>query len=463
MFVSLHCTVLTTSERPAAAIDFKQVNSLREGGKFFLQSKDYKRASLYYSAIMQIIEGIGGVESLELRRRCALTLAECEIKLGNLQRAVARCSEVIDEATEPENWDDIDPNVALSVGKAFYKRGISMKRLNKPHFAWLDFEKCLMYNPNNEKAFLEISTLDEDTADYKTAKKDADDRDDDVIGASLGRALITPVNGAEDSNLDHIQDAQIEASTEATPKISHKKSKAQNNSTNTILSSKEKRQKVPKKKSPKVCSSTKSKPLFTVNAQIESDTALLEDYIDLIEQLQCDYPRARFTASQIRALSNAAKSSSSTRTKVTASARVDPFNMLAGNNRGNDAGVAAGGAGDLFSMIGESSSMGGLGGLGGLSSLLGGVTGEGGLASLAGLVGMLAPFIGLDAKATQTLTEVAKALIDAAQCFQRGLKCIQTNRQTIVLTLTSLWVAVAFLKPLLLSLIYKQQQKNMLF
>ena len=74
------------------------VQLLRSTGHYYLRLKDYKGAAKYYSAILQLYEGIGGSESRDVRRRCCLTLAECEIKMGNFMHAISLCSEVIEEA-----------------------------------------------------------------------------------------------------------------------------------------------------------------------------------------------------------------------------------------------------------------------------------------------------------------------------------------------------------------------------
>ena len=66
--------------------------ALRNAGKKYLISKQYETAAFCYSAALQVMEGIGGYESGELRRKCGLLLAECEIKNCNYYSAIARCS-----------------------------------------------------------------------------------------------------------------------------------------------------------------------------------------------------------------------------------------------------------------------------------------------------------------------------------------------------------------------------------
>jgi len=87
-------------------IDIKS-EKLRGKGRVSLSRKEYESAASFYSAAIQVIEGIGGEKSAELRRRCCLTLAECDLKTGNHLQAIARCSEVIEEAPDI-NYDNND-------------------------------------------------------------------------------------------------------------------------------------------------------------------------------------------------------------------------------------------------------------------------------------------------------------------------------------------------------------------
>ena len=80
-------------------IDIKS-EKLRGKGRVSLSRKEYESAASFYSAAIQVIEGVGGEKSAELRRRCCLTLAECDLKTGNHLQAIARCSEVIEEAPD---------------------------------------------------------------------------------------------------------------------------------------------------------------------------------------------------------------------------------------------------------------------------------------------------------------------------------------------------------------------------
>lgn len=149
-------------------------SSLRENGKSFIFSKDYKNAVKCYSAVLQVMEGVGGEESGELRRRCGLTLAECEIKLGNLYQAIARCSEVIEEA--PFEYDVKDEGNRQAIGKAYYRRGVSLKRLGKPILALIDFRESQKIFPDDRKVLKEIELIENDLEILKDFQENNIDR-----------------------------------------------------------------------------------------------------------------------------------------------------------------------------------------------------------------------------------------------------------------------------------------------
>ena len=156
----------------------KQAETLRNIGKRYLSTKQYNKAATCYAAVLQVIEGVGGTESGELRRRCCLTLAECEIKTGNLYAAIARCTEVIDEcpeiATVDLEIDNEDTEATLDeesyisddhilrqvLGQAFYRRGVALSRLEEPDLALLDLQEASKQIPNDLKILERLETLE---------------------------------------------------------------------------------------------------------------------------------------------------------------------------------------------------------------------------------------------------------------------------------------------------------------
>ena len=140
---------------------------LRCVGKTYLSSKQYSKAATCYAAVLQVIEGIGGAESGSIRQRCSITLAECEIKLGNLYGAIARCSEVIDECPIPYLDNHSSDSRTLSPGtggshesmniaqnqlirkvlsQALYRRAIALYRLEEPELAMIDLLEVSIYH-----------------------------------------------------------------------------------------------------------------------------------------------------------------------------------------------------------------------------------------------------------------------------------------------------------------------------
>lgn len=146
------------------------IQNLRNIGKFYLNSKDYKRAAEYYSAILQTIEKEADSRSEELRRCCCLTLAQCEIQNGNLFHAIARCTDVLSEcpdtlvnanslSLEKSNGNkdyNITENLQTAMSKALYRRGVSLLRLNKPDLALIDLNHSLILRPDDKNIKKEI-------------------------------------------------------------------------------------------------------------------------------------------------------------------------------------------------------------------------------------------------------------------------------------------------------------------
>lgn len=165
--LSNHYMISTSGE--VANFFANDINILRDRGKSCLTTKNFRKAAQYYSAILQIIEKDKQNEKSDsLRRRCALTLAECEIQSGNWHHAIARCSEIIDEYSTNFNSNNdelnIDSKSSLNdlreaLGKAFYRRGVSLLNLNKTVLAYLDFNVSMEYIPDNQNVYDKISSI----------------------------------------------------------------------------------------------------------------------------------------------------------------------------------------------------------------------------------------------------------------------------------------------------------------
>ena len=130
----------------------KKINALRQRGKDYISRMMFTEASSCYAAILQILDGSGGANSAELRRKCGLTLAECYFKLGKFYDAIARYSDVIDESPLDVKDGDIDIRIIAkeksfrsAIGRAFFRRGAAFNHLNLVDFALIDFKAALNY------------------------------------------------------------------------------------------------------------------------------------------------------------------------------------------------------------------------------------------------------------------------------------------------------------------------------
>jgi len=164
----------------------ENILTLRQKGMQLLSLKDYKNAAKYYSASLQLMDGIGGLENGNLRRRCALTLAECEIQCGNYYNAINACSQIIDESpilaysssknSNSSSSEVFDKLISQALGKAFYRRGISLVKLNQHQLALNDLKEAAIILPENNKVKEYIHQV-------KLVTKDVVGDDDDVENA----------------------------------------------------------------------------------------------------------------------------------------------------------------------------------------------------------------------------------------------------------------------------------------
>jgi hypothetical protein len=164
-------------------------------GKIHLSAKEYGKAKLCYAAVLQIIEGDGGTATDELRRRCGLTLAECEIKTGQLFPAIARCTEVIEECPNIEESSDGEgqtdavqrERLRLALGKALYRRAVAFNKLSKPELALVDLKAALNNVQSDEKIQRQVEdilssiTSNSSISDPSTIPPEIEEQQRDVI------------------------------------------------------------------------------------------------------------------------------------------------------------------------------------------------------------------------------------------------------------------------------------------
>lgn len=162
----------------------RDVHKLRSKGLEYLESRKYSMAWRCYAASLHVLAGHGSEELGKLRHRCALTLAECEIKLEKYEHAIITCSEVIDEApdvnqtvplsTESDSSDEEDDHSPIQIlGKAYYKRGLALEKLKQMTLSLNDYEQAANLLPLNKKILYRRDTL-------RLSKSSANDTDSDL-------------------------------------------------------------------------------------------------------------------------------------------------------------------------------------------------------------------------------------------------------------------------------------------
>jgi hypothetical protein len=127
------------------------IQRLRNAGLEKLQKKNYEAASDYYAAILQLVEGVGGDYATDMRRRCGLTLTECELKCHRYDHAVARASEIIAEFTEIADLDREKHLTSKTLAIAHLRRGLAFKYLQKPKWYQTEILRASKCQPQDDK------------------------------------------------------------------------------------------------------------------------------------------------------------------------------------------------------------------------------------------------------------------------------------------------------------------------
>lgn len=133
-----------------------RILTLKSYGQEYISERKYKKASLYYSAILQLLEGIAGKEPDELRMKCSSILAFCNLKDGQYYDAIARCTEVIEQSllSYPPKVHEIKSLSSSQqhlLGITYYRRGLSFNNLGLPNLAVIDWKIAHLLIPNNPK------------------------------------------------------------------------------------------------------------------------------------------------------------------------------------------------------------------------------------------------------------------------------------------------------------------------
>ena len=182
------------------------VKSLRNKGLFYLSNRDYNNAARCYAAVLQVTEGQAGLETGQLRRRCSLTLAECEIKLGNLDSAIALCSQVLEEMPPLSSGqhvltsgvEDLE-EMRRAYGKAHYRRGVALDRRNLPHLALYELRAAHTNIPNDENVMNRIVEIESSLSDL---------RDNEIVVLGNGVSVATDDKVLEEQLHNVLEEAQ---------------------------------------------------------------------------------------------------------------------------------------------------------------------------------------------------------------------------------------------------------------
>lgn len=413
---SKNSTAIATNKIVVADETLRNAQVLRDVGKSYLSSKQYSKAALCYSAVLQVIEGVGGKESGEIRQRCSLTLAECEIKLGNLYSAIARCSEVIDESPDLP-FLDVDTS-ALNIGsdaaesastslqplnneeyerlskflsQARYRRGVALFRLDEPELALIDLHEALRMVPGDERIQERIETIESVllNSDRSGASESVE-----TISATIsteqrteaGSGVSTTSGGAADHPEQILEERRVE------------------------------------------------------ERRVEERQ---EQFQGIIEDSLVNYPRVLLSKKQITDIVRTRRiggTSSSQRISKTTNI------MATAKSSGGVGGM--GGLGGMMDLLeaggGGLGALAGGGGLGNIGSMLGGLMGSESGGNPLGAIGpMLQMFFGVDAVTVKNVGEMGTAIWDVYKLFEKGFRAMQKHKGTIALVLTMVWVALS--------------------
>jgi hypothetical protein len=171
------------------------VASLVTAGHQLYKAHRFSEASVYYSALLQILEGSTQVSDVLVKQLCGVRLADCELRDGACVRAIARCSEVVAEM--PEEPTTLEPGQTYSLaaleanpffdspndsstlyrlGLAHLTRAKAFAALNMTNLAAKDLKCARKYLPDEQ----EVYQLLEKVAPNSTAANSPDDVDEQI-------------------------------------------------------------------------------------------------------------------------------------------------------------------------------------------------------------------------------------------------------------------------------------------
>lgn len=406
---------------------WKIISKLRTVGRSNIQAQRYQQASYCYSAVLQIVEGAFETKYVNVRRHCGMLLGRCEELLGNAHHAIARCSEVINEAPDIEPIhelgsiyvskqqidDDLHPCVdaaASDVGEAYYCRARCLRTINEPMLALVDLHEALKYLPDENGIYEEIAQIEQELAQERPPEKQPP-------------TLITPNDTASTDIAPHDQQTADNVSSCSPP-------------TSTIAI---------------------------------TDNQSEERRIDFLEHCLLNYPSLVFSKKQVRALCSLARrldrlslppSAVSSAIATAAGARSSVGSRGADSQMmsqdlmskltaglGHGMGGGGGGSGDIGGPAAGLMSLlapqlqGKNGMMNGNSNIMNNMKGMN-VETLISMLPLLASFAGLSADATRNISEILRALAGAYKLLSKMWKKVAKHRDLVVIALSMLWVVV---------------------
>lgn len=166
--------------------NYNRIESLRKQGKELLFQKSYAKAYRYYAAVLQLAEGFGDIKHRDIRKRCILTLADCDMKAGRLHEAVARCTDFIEEFSPRLAKENITDNSEsfgvdnVSLAKALYRRGVSLVRLGRTDLALFDLRAAVLCDSTDEKTKRVLENVEVNLGPDKLNEASIDSRDSEL-------------------------------------------------------------------------------------------------------------------------------------------------------------------------------------------------------------------------------------------------------------------------------------------
>lgn len=426
------CVVLFTSSRQSSGIAvlekpttplnkrWKAITQLRNVGRLNLQTHQHQQASLCYSAILQLVEGAHEPRYIDVRRRCGVLLGRCEEILGNTYHAIARCSEVINEAPEitpahnPCNLyastsleDNLSNELSIGqaasdIGEAHYCRARCLRAINEPLLALTDLQESLKYLPDENAIYQDIAQIELELLQKRQ-----------LTEAPRATEITPTANPASDEfGLQNMTSNTAEATTTSSTAAS---------STNVFV---------------------------TTDTTNTSEGDQSEHRVNFLEHCLLNYPSLVFSKKQVCTLCALAKSprtAHAPRVVVNNGAKMTPLqdqlgSLLPGGTNGVNSANSLSNAG-----IGPSANaMGSLLGL--LNPAMSNMNGGNGVKlnvdSVISLLPLLSSFTGMSAETSGNVAEILKAVSKVYGKLSSVYKRVMKHRDAIVIALTVLWVLV---------------------